>query len=83
MPDRFKHYFTYSTDEFSYTTRNTITNQSLYLTHYSTTRTQRSFEYLGVKIWNSIPQSITQHSTHRNLKNSYKYNLIRNYKYIA
>ena len=28
MPDRFKHYFTYSTDVFSYSTRNSKTNQS-------------------------------------------------------
>ena len=72
MPDRFKHYFTYSTDVFSYSTRNSKTNQSLYLTHYSTNRTQRSFKYFGVKIWNSIPQNIKQHSTYRNFKNSDK-----------
>ena len=80
MPDRFKHYFTYSTDVFSYSTRNYKTNQSLYLTHYSTNRTQRSFKYLGVKIWNSIPQNIKQHSTYRNFRNSYKYYLISDYK---
>ena len=34
MPDRFKHYFTYSIDVFSHTTGNSKTNQSLYLTHY-------------------------------------------------
>ena len=28
-PDRFKHFFTYSTDVFSYATRNCKTNQSL------------------------------------------------------
>ena len=69
MPDRFKHYFTYSTDEFFYSTRNSKTNQSLYLTHYTTNGTQRSFKYLGVKIWNSIPPNIKQRSTYRNFKN--------------
>ena len=61
-------------------TRNSKTNQSLYLTHYSTNRTQRSLKYLGVRIWNSIPQNIKQHSTYRNFKNSYKYYLISNYE---
>ena len=80
MPDRFKNYFMYSTDVFSYSTSNSKTNQLLYFTHYSTNRTQRSFKYLGVKIWNSIPQNIKQHSTYRNFKNSYKYCLVSNYK---
>ena len=56
---RYCNYFTYSSDFHSYSTRNSFEN-NLRLPRFSTVTTQKSFKYVGTKLWNNIPHNITQ-----------------------
>ena len=49
LPTRYCHYFYYSANSHTYTTRNSFIN-SLYLPRFTTARTQRSIKYVGVKV---------------------------------
>ena len=59
--DIFCQYFTYSNDIFKYLTRNSA-NYNLYLSQFSSNRTQRSMKYVGAKIWNNILDRFKQFS---------------------
>ena len=56
---RFCNYFAYSSDSYSYATRNS-SNKSLQIPRFWTARTQKCFKYAGEKLWNNIPLNIKQ-----------------------
>ena len=54
---KFNNYFEYSSEVSTYTTRN-LSKNNLFLPRFKNSTTQRSIKYVGVKVWNSISNSI-------------------------
>ena len=61
----------------SYSTRNNVTNQ-IALPRFSTSRSQKSFKFIGAKLWNEISYSIKQLS-YPKFKTEYKIFLLSKY----
>ena len=63
LPSEFSKFFLFSENLYSYSTRNSTSN-NIYLSRFHTKRTQQSIKYIGVKIWNSrpIPKTIDKSS---------------------
>ena len=57
LPIRFCNYFTYSSNSYSYSTRNS-SKDHLLLPRFSTTKTQKAIKYVGAKLWNSLPETL-------------------------
>ena len=73
----FKDYFEYSSEVSTDITRNLFKN-NLVLPRSKNSRTQRSIKYVGVKLWNSIPNSIKK-LPFTKFKQSYKKFLLAKY----
>ena len=58
LPDTFDHYFTYSSDVSKHYTRHVSQEDHIFLNRFATSRTQHTIKYIGVKIWNNIPNEI-------------------------
>ena len=58
LPPSFSGYFDKSCDVSNCSTRTSKDPYNLYKLLFYNNRMQRSIEYQGVKIWNSLPQSI-------------------------
>jgi len=61
LPTYFSHYFTYSSDISSYSTRHTA-NKHNFIPRFASSKSQRSLKYAGAKIWNNIPTDIKNKS---------------------
>ena len=77
LPEHFNNYFTYMSKAHSYSTRNNVTNQ-IALPRFSTSRSQKSFKFIGAKLWNKISYSIKQLS-YPEFKTEYKNILLSKY----
>lgn len=77
LPVHFSNLFSYTSDKHKHLTRHSCSN-SLYLSHFSSSRTQKSFKFAGAKIWNSIPHHIKQ-SSYSSFQKSYKEFLLKKY----
>ena len=58
LPLSFSRYFVRIAEIHSANTRRSTTGLKYYIPQYKTNRLQRSIKYVGVKIWNKIPDSI-------------------------
>ena len=77
LPEHFNNYFTYMSKVHSYSTRNNVTNQ-IAQPRFSTSRSQKSFKFIGAKLWNEISYSIKQLS-YPKFKSEYKNFLLSKY----
>ena len=75
LPIRFCNYFTYSSNSYSYSTRNS-SKDHLLLSRFSTTRTEKSIKYVGAKLWNSLPETL-RHLSYREFKITHKNVLLK------
>ena len=57
LPLNFNHYFAYSFDVSSYSTRHTSSND-IFLPRFMSSKTQHSIKYIGAKIRNNIPSDL-------------------------
>ena len=70
LPLNFNHYFAYSSDVLSYSTRHTSSNE-IFLPRFMSSKTQHSIKYIGAKIWNNIPSDL-KNASYSKFKESYK-----------
>ena len=77
LPKHFNNYFTYMSKVHSYSTRNNESNQ-IALPRFSTSCSQKSFKFIGAKLWNEISYSIKQLS-YPKFKTKYENFLLRKY----
>jgi len=61
LPTNFSHYFTYSSDISSYSTRHTANNH-IFIPRLASSKSQRFLKCAEAKIWNKIPTDITNDS---------------------
>ena len=78
LPLNFKHYFAYSFDVSSYSTRNSSSND-IVLTRFMSSKTQHYIKYIGAKIWDNIPFDL-KNAPYSKFKESYKKFLLCKYK---
>ena len=78
LPPNFNHYFAYSSDVSSYSTRHTSSND-IFLPQFMSSKTQHSIKYIGAKIWNNIPSDL-KNASYSKLKESYKKFRLSKYK---
>ena len=78
LPLNFNHYFAYSSDVSSYSTRHTSSND-IFLPRFMSSKTQHSIKYIGAKIWNNIPYDL-KNASYSKFKESYKKFLLSKYK---
>ena len=81
FPSTFLNLFTKITHVHSRSTRLATKKYSLQIPKFKTAKLQRSFNYQGVKIWNSIPEQV-QNLSFCKLKKNYKKLYWLNYIYI-
>lgn len=77
LPAAFRAYFTQQSAVHNYTTRS-ASKGAYYVPRFSNSRTKGSIKYIGVKVWNSIPQSITSRP-YNSFKKSLKSHLLSYY----
>lgn len=77
LPIQLQNYFSYTSTIHEHSTRG-LTSNSISLPRFSTTRTQRSFKYVGAKIWNNTPNHIKELSFTK-FKVEYKNFLLQRY----
>ena len=78
LPLNFEHYFAYSSDVSSYSTRHSSSND-IFLTRFMSSKTQHSIKYIGAKIWDNIPFDL-KNAPYSKFKESYKKFLLCKYK---
>ena len=69
LPLNFNHYFAYSSDVSSYSTRHTSSND-IFFPRFMSSKTQHSIKYIGAKIWNNIPSDL-KNASYSKFKESY------------
>ena len=77
LPTHFSNYFTNVSNVHTHSTRN-YSSKAISIPRYSTTRAQKSFKYIGAKIWNEIPQLFKQLPFNK-FKTEYKKFLLNQY----
>ena len=77
LPAPFEKYFTRITFVHCHSTRTSEPND-YFLPHFSTSRSQRSIRFFGVKLWNSIPCKFKNLSLKKFIS-EYKLHLINQY----
>ena len=70
LPLNYKHYFAYSSDVSSYSTRHN-SSYDIFLPRFMSSKTQPSIKYIGAKIWNNIPFDL-KNAPYLKFKESYK-----------
>ena len=73
LPMAFTEFFTKQSNIHSYSTRS-ASSGSFHVPRYSSSRTQKSIKYIGVKLWNALPntiRSLAYCTFKRDLKNKY------------
>ena len=74
----FKHYFAYSSDVSSYSTRHT-SSTDIFLPRFMSSKTQHSIKYIVAKIWNNIPSDL-KNVSYSKFKDSYEKFVLSKYK---